>query len=228
MQLKCNWCDTKRQSEDKKNGIDIKANKDSYKSIHKETDSFVKDSGKYYHDDCYKEKLRSGRKKYSEDEINNKINELKAIMDDELKISISRDIFYEWIKNHYQISLPPYFVMRVDSIVNGNDCNKKVFGKINYDEFLEMYEKLSLYLTKQTMNIHFKDTAHRMNYELAIVISQYENYRKYKDNIVKREELKVEVNKKIVDSDKYNKASDKARKQNDNELHIGDIIDELI
>lgn len=228
MHLKCQWCDTKRQELDKQNGVDIKANKESYKSINKETDSYVHVSNSYFHEDCYREKLTSGRKKYSQEEIDNKINELKVALDEKRLTDIVRDKFYEWIKNHYQVALPTNYVLRIDSIAKGQDRNKQVYGKITYDEFLEMYQKLALFLTKKTMNIQFKNTAQRMNYELAIVIGQYENYRNFKDNVSKREVLNKDVNNKLNDSNKYNEVSNKARQQEDDNLHIGDIIDELI
>lgn len=228
MHLKCYWCDTKKQKEDKLNGVDIKENKESYKSINKETDSYIRINNQHYHEDCYREKLSSGKKKYSDQEINDEINKYKVIMDEKLWNDIMRDKFYAWIKYHYQSNLPTYYILRVDSIAEGKDVKKQVYGSIKYEEFLEMYEKLINYLAKQTMNIQFKDTSQRMLYELAIVISQYENYKKFKDNIAKREEMKVDVDKKLQDSNKFSEVSSKVRSQEDDTLYIADIMDELI
>ena len=226
MKLKCHECDEKTIKELKKQGnhLDENGKKIVVKSINTDTDDYLKINVRYYHEECFRKKLTSS-KKYDSHEIESIINNHKLEFRKARMLTESRDKFYQWIKDHYKVALPAYYCMRVDKIAKGED--EKVYGSISYDEFLDMYTMLIHYLAKQTMGKQFKNIAQRMNYELAIVIGQYENYINHKNRLAEREVEKVNIKEKISYSEKFSIASQKVRSSSD-EFRVADIHDELI
>lgn len=214
MFYKCHYCDKEKGK----------------KTINCETDDFIRIKNKTtfenYHTECFKLKAIKSRK-YKDSNIEEIIAKAKRDMADDVAEKISRDRFFEWIMNHYEDSLPSNYVLRVDSINKGEDNRKRVFGSITYDEFLEMYKKLVNYLAKQTYSMNFKNTHERMSYELAIVISQYKNYKKYKDSIANQEAEQKVVEAKLNESAKFTEVIEKARSDDKQEFHVSDIMNEL-
>lgn len=226
MKYKCHSCDTKKLKELKLQGLD--RGKDGklirLQSIDTEKDSYLKINARYYHEECFKNELIK-KGKMSEEEIESMIVGYQLEQHKDKLLAESKNKFYEWIKEHYQVTLPNYYCMRVDKITQGKD--EKVYGSISYDEFLEMYSMLVNYLAKQTLNKKFKNTSQRMNYELAIVISKYEDYKNYKEKLEEKNHQVVDIKSKIESSNKFNQVVEKARKDAE-DFRVADIHDELI
>lgn len=226
MKYKCYYCDEIKLKELKSQNLhlDKKGKLIKLRSIDAENDSYIKYKDKYYHTDCFIE-METEKNKLTRREIDEVIASYLVYQDEEFKVKLSREKFFNWIKQHYQINLPPYFVMRIDDIAKGKD--KKVFGKITYEELYEMYTMMINYLAKQILGKQFKDTSHRMNYELAIVLSKYENYRNYKDKLDNQNKEEIKIKEQMESSKKFEEVSTKVRRDND-DFYVADILDELI
>ncbi|UUV25971.1 MULTISPECIES: hypothetical protein [Lysinibacillus] len=226
MKYKCHSCDTKKLKELKLQGLDKDKDGKSIRlqSIDTEKDSYLKINGRYYHEECFRNELIK-KGKMSKEEIDNMIIGCQLEQRKDKLLAISKNRFYEWIKEHYQVTLPNYYCMRIDKITQGRD--ERVYGSISYDEFLEMYSMLVNYLAKQTLNKKFKNTSQRMNYELAIVISKYEDYKNYKEKLEEKNYQVVDIKSKIESSNKFNQVVEKARKDAE-DFRVADIHDELI
>lgn len=209
MLVKCSYCDTKTKRGEK-----------PVKSIDIEKDDFVKDKGKYYHTNCYKKLLQ--KKKKSEPEIEQIIQEKKREQADEVKEKIQKDKFLTWIKNYYDSSLPSYFLKKVHSIRKGT--YELVNEPIDYETLLDIYQLMANYLNKNAARKQFKSIVQRMNYDLAVVIGNYGDYKRYKEKQLLESKQKEEVIRKIQEE-----MSRSNKKMNtNNEFSLSDVIDDIL
>jgi hypothetical protein len=216
MNLKCNFCDptiTKKMREQGQKPV---------KSINTETDSYVKDEkGKYYHEQCYVHHLKK-RKKLNEEEAIEKLEERKLITELEVKELIEKDNFYNWIMSTYEAPLPAYYCTKISKIRDGS--YEKVHEPIDYKTLLDIYQKMEKYLKKQSIKKGIKIVGQRMNYELAIVLS---NYGDYKNHLAKQKE-EINKQKEIDESIKEKKRFKEKKKSKKEEFNLSDVMDELL
>ncbi|PKR83523.1 hypothetical protein [Heyndrickxia camelliae] len=220
MLLKCNYCDPKISKEMKANGIK------PIKTINTSSDQYIKDEkGKYYHVECYVQHLI--KKKYTEEEARKKLEERMEITKNEIQETLDRDEFFQWIKNYYDSSLPSYFCMKVSEIVKGT--HDQVNEPISYVTLLDIYRTMAVYLHKNAMKKNFKKTGQRMNYDLAVVIGNYGDYKKYKERERQSNLSKIDIESKIHESKNYSNIIKKVNKKDKNdEFDLLDVMDELL
>lgn len=195
------------------------------KSINTEVDEFVKDDkGKYYHSNCYLKHLIK-RKKISTEEAKNNLEVQKKIIEAELKEMKDKDRFYSWIKSFYESALPAYFCTKINEIIKGT--HEKVNEPIPYHVLLDIYEKMEKYLRKNAVNKNFKNTGQRMNYDLAVVIGNYGDYKKY----IEKQKIEIEKAKMATVTISDQKKIDtviKKKESKDEEFNLSDALDDLL
>lgn len=218
MFLKCNYCDPTITKKMREQGIK------PIKSIDTEKDEFVKDEkGKYYHLDCYKKHLLK-RKKMNAEEIEAKLYERLKITMQEIKEQEEKDRFLRWIMNFYDGSLPSYFLKKLKTVREGT--YEGLNEPIDYKTLLDIYEKMASYLTKNASKKTFKNTGQRMNYDLAVVVGNYGDYKKYINRLAAESDKKQEIEKSIQEQKKINKIIE--RKDQDDDFALGDVIQDLL
>jgi len=196
------------------------------KSINTELDDYVKDiNGKYYHSECYLLHLMS-KKKLSEEKALQQLKERKYELKEEMQEMKDKDDFFNWIKDFYKTSLSSYYCSEIAKLTNGT--HQKIYDSISYSTLLDIYQKMSNYLLKKASSLTFKSVNQRMNYDLAVVIGNYGDYKKYKERQTQIVENKNQVDRKIEDSKRYeNSLKEREIKESDN-FDLVDIMDELI
>lgn len=220
MYYKCNYCDPTISKEMKKEGYK------TIKSINASTDDYIRDEkNKYYHSECYVMHLMT-KKKLSENKAIEKLKEQKSLLKNELQEVQNKSFFYEWIKNFYDSSLSSFFCSEITKISNGT--HEKINEPVLYADLLEMYQKLSNYMIKKARTIQFKSVNQRMNYDLAIVIGKYGDYKKYKEKQSQQVETILQVDSKIEDSIKYEESLKNREIINKDEFDLVDVMDDLL
>lgn len=213
---KCNFCDpiTKRGEK-------------PVKSINAETDEFIKDDkGKYYHLSCYKKYLKD-KKKLADIEIEKIINDCQEKRKLEIKENKEKDRFLQWIMNFYDGSLPAYFMTKLQKVREGT--HEGINEPIDYLTMLDIYQHMENYLRKLRAKKQIKNITQQMNYDLAVVIGNYGNYKKYKAKQEQNVVSKNDINKQIEIEEKVNAIkNNKEYKDDDSEFNLTDIIDELM
>lgn len=193
------------------------------RSINIEKDDYVYIDGKYYHTECYHIFLIT-KKKMSEKEAITKIQKIKQQMKLKSEQNLYRDkltkLLLEVYSNMYV--LPGYFYMKLNEINKGK--YKGLKAPISNMELYEMYSnpKLINRLNKVAYKKRIK-IEDRPTWDLAIVLSEYNNYKKSKKrqliNSVTDDNLKGEVKKIKKDIEKAKK-----NKKNNNTVDINDFI----
>lgn len=227
--------------------------------IGKEKDNFVFYNNKFYHKDCF-EAWAHNTKKPSKirlsalDMIDIYVQDANEQIDDILKENEKRDFSHilkksiddlkrkfdemevnDYIKEFYDIvSIPSNVWRRLDSIYKGTF--QKFDGQIPPSHLLDMWKQKSNYLRKIHM-VKFKtnpDIANIILYDLAILMSKYNDYLawKRKQNYLESVSVlqKAVTNEKIVTSDmvskKQNIVNKDKKKVNDNmSMLVDDIFD---
>lgn len=217
MFYKCNYCDptTKRGQK-------------PVKSINTDTDEFIKDEkGKHYHLDCYKLYLKD-KKKMTDSQVDFKVKELLDETRQEMKEKVEKDNFLKWIMEFYDGSLPSYFLLKLKNVRDGE--YKGLNEPIDYETLLDIYKHMENYLRKLRAKKHIDNVTQQMNYDLAVVIGNYGDYKRYKNktnqNIVNKEEVnrQIKIEQKVSNLTKIdNQEEDKSE-----DFDLTDIIDELI
>jgi hypothetical protein len=141
----------------------------------------------------------------------------------------NRNILFDYLQNKYSITkMPKQLFIKLSNIFNGKlqGLNKPIPPEHMYD----MWQRKSSYLDKVHASNIIKGKKMegyiRLNYDLAIIISKYDDYLAWLDRqkslAVDNEKLKenVEVTKVLY------KQNIQPSKQDNND--IADIIDELI
>lgn len=195
--------------------------KPGQKSIDMKKDEVIKTTKGYYHLDCYKNYL-SLKKKMSPNEIEINVKELQQSMDAEIQEEKDRDNLTEWLENFYNANIPTYIFMKINDAVHGK--NKLIKDEVNYNMLLEIYEKMGNYLNKVAVKKHFSRIEQRMNYDLAVVLNNINEYKRYKV----RQETTEKEDKEI---DELIKATNVTKSintnKNDNKLKDFNIADSM-
>jgi hypothetical protein len=186
----------------------------------------------YKHFDCFvlKEFNKRGNK-LSLEQI--KENVLKVQKENEFYIRkmILKDKFWYWIQDVYGIvSIPSYFFVKVDSVVNGG--YKGLSINIPMEHLFDMWKRKKQELDKIAMNNVKKgngiNDVGRLDYDLAVLVGKYDSYLKWleKNKIMEQDEQEnKELLKNKIDLSKININNNINNKNN--ELDIINLIDEI-
>lgn len=151
------------------------------KSISVEKDDYIHISGKqakYYHTDCYKIKL--GKDGFNKEQIEKEVEYIKNIMSENKLSSVIKDEFYYKIMDIYNITtVPNSYILRVNQVVSGE--YKQMRNPIQYSEMLEMLSnpKFLAKLKRLAIDKQIEENK-RMFWDLAIIVSEYDNFKKSK------------------------------------------------
>ncbi|MFC8685999.1 hypothetical protein [Brevibacillus porteri] len=215
MFYKCNFCDPS-----------VKRGEKPIKTVNTEVDDFIKDDkGKYYHTNCFRMHLRSRKKMKDEEAIENLITERKKVQVDEIKEIRSRARFYEWIMEYYETDLPPYYCIKIDAIRKGK--HEFLREQIDYDTLLDIYLHMASYLNKVAVQKQFNKVTSRMNYDLAVVIGNLGDYKRFKAKQSAQEADNITIEGKLKDSEVVRAALNR-KESSESEFNITDIMDELL
>ncbi len=203
------------------------------KEIDIEYEDFIIYNKHFYHPDCWVQKrINDKRNKLTYDDAiiqkDKLIKESKEIKLPKILSEIKRKEFFTWLGYQYNISdIPQYFFIKLSNIVNGK--YEKITKKIPLDDIIDMWKLRIDYLNKVNIKNKAKNKIlspyDRLNYDLAILLRNYEGYLEWKN---KQVVVEKENNIKI-DNDVYNtvtKSADINIKSN-NSNDIADILDEL-
>lgn len=211
MKVKCYYCD-----------------KDGTKTLDKEKHDYVKKNNKNYHTKCYIEKLK--KKNVSEDDIQKEVKQIKEKMaahkkEIELRNKPKNNFCY-WIMDYYNIDvIPSGFFHRLAELTTGRHPRIKV--AISYEELFDIYQYMAKYLNKVALSKvdGFDNVTGRLYWDLAIVINNYNDYKKWKEK-QKQTSIEKEQIEKLIKRDKMLK--NKIIKNNTNEFNILDDINDLL
>ena len=154
----------------------------------KSKEEIMKLNKSYYHVLCYRQKqllklvdaeeieesITKGKQEYLDrkQEIKDKkIESDKSV----IKITDGKDELITWVQEHYDITtIPSFFFLKLASIVNGT--YKGLREPITYHELLDMLQRKKRQLDIKLASKKFDNNLGRLNYDLAVVINQYDSY----------------------------------------------------
>jgi len=207
------------------------------KTINVEKDKFIYHQSAYYHYDCFikyhvnKKKLNYDDAKTLADKMVTKTNESEYV-----NSLIDKDRLTYWIYDNYGITvLPPLFFQKIKQINDGT-FSIRVNVPISYFDLLQIFKKMKTYLDKVNYKNERKgkkiDSIKRIDYDLAIVINNYDEYLKWKQKQKTEEIEKEEIKSDIIlkNNININTISLLQRKSNQNEseeINIANILDEV-
>lgn len=187
----------------------------------------------YTHSCCYIKHYTSEkrRKPKTVDECKQFIKDCKSQNKDIVKAKNIKDELYAFIFDMYGISFfPNYFYIKMDSVFKGT--YKNLNKPVPPEDLLDMWKQKKSYLEKVAEQNRKKGTeidgVNRVNYDLAILLSKYDSYLKWKEQqkiaIAELEEQK----KRSVEKIEY---KDIARPQrvtkNTDRIDINSMLDEI-
>ena len=187
---------------------------------------------RFYHKECWKEyKKRTLKTKAAkeddvlEEKAIKKIESSKKQVENKINGSIRRKLT-DYIFSHYDTTyLQNYFYIKIDKVYKGELPNQS--KPIKPEHLYDMWVQKQGYLDrvyKRNCDIGKKmDVSSRVNYDLAILASKYDDYLKW----LERQEASKTSNKDIKETTKVTEIlyhNNKREDKND----ISDILDELI
>ncbi|RNB59418.1 hypothetical protein EDM57_04560 [Brevibacillus gelatini] len=215
MKLKCNYCDPT-----------VKKGQKQVKSIDTDVDDYIRDPStkKYYHTECYRLHLKL-RKGMTNEEVERMVSERLAAREQEMQEKVERDRFFKWLMEYYDSDLPSYFYMKVNSVRTGE--HKLVKEPVDYATLLDIYQHMANYLDKLALKKQMS-VSNRMNYDLAVVIGNLGEYKRFKAKQMMSDSETKEIEQRIEDR----KIIERIHKNNQDNKHenfsITDIMDELL
>ena len=159
---------------------------------------------------------------------------IKTIESDYVNSLIDRDRLTYWIYNNYNLTVLPVLFFQKIKQINDGTFAVRINAPISYYDLLQIFKKMKTYLDKVNNNNERKgkkiDVIRRIDYDLAIVINNYDEYLKWK-----QKQKTEEIEKKIIKDDIVlkndmqfnNTISLMQRKNTNNEINISDILDEV-
>lgn len=217
MFLKCNHCDPTITRKEREEGIK------PVKTIDTETDNVIRYKKKYYHHDCFVEHM--SQKEKSEEEIYEIIAECQREQEDIIKENAEKDSFFTWIMDFYDSNvIPEYFMMKIHHVRIGK--YKGLREPIDYVTLLDIYQHMERYLRKLSMKKEFAGIGQHMTYDLAVVVGNYEDYKRYKQKQELNKGNEGGVDRQINVDEKVKKAQQKESKSD--EFDITEVIDDLL
>ena len=186
----------------------------------------------YTHTNCYIQKQTTKKRspktieecqEYIEQcKQNNKASEKKKSIKNEL---------YEFLFDMYDISyFPQYFYVKMDSIYKGT--MKNLSKPVPPEDLLDMWKQKKNYLDKVAEQNRKKGNeifgVNRVNYDLAILLSKYDSYLKWKE----QQKIAIaelgEIKKRDVEKIEYTDVTRPKRVgTTDNKVDINSMLDEI-
>lgn len=190
-------------------------------------EDFMKVNGNAFHYNCFVEYATNrSRKRLSLIEAMGLVEEYK---EKEMQ-NRNRAKFLSYISKEYGIVFfPKTTFIKLSSIQNGTF--KGMFCSISYAELYEMFVMMKNYLIKTRMKMDSRGRGiegglNSFNYDLAIVLNNYDKYLKYKEEQKKTKITTKEIRENIIQHDD-NKIEVCASKKAKIETSIVDEIDEF-
>lgn len=200
-------------------------------SIEIERDNLVYDKEKYFHYDCFiNSHLRKKRNKLQKEEIIIKAKNLQKENFYIVKDIIDKAKLYYWIQHTYNVVvLPSYFFIKMDSIYDGSF--KGLSKGIPAEDILDMWQRKKNELDRIADGNKKKDKVidglGRINYDLAVILSKYDSYLRWKEKQKIKQVIESErqVHKDLHTID-YKQIYDKEQSEKEF-FNISDIIDDI-
>lgn len=189
-------------------------------------DKHMNHSSKYYCIDCYIEWATTKKKPLSKDIALENVSNYQKEREEKMSFQLSKDRFNDYILNAYDlIKLNGYVWTKLSDITTGKGLREP----ISYDDLLFIFQRQQAYLNgvyQRNMSIGKKMTSQqRINYDLAIVVSLYDNYKEWKR---KQEILAIETKQQIeLETKQIASIKNVSKQTNKDEDDIYDIIEEL-
>ena len=208
------------------------------KTINLEVDKFIFYQQSYYHYDCFI-KFQTDKKCLTLDNAIKLANEMviKTTKSDYVNSLIDRDRLTYWIYDNYNLTVLPVLFFQKIKQINDGTFAVRINAPISYYDLLQIFKKMKTYLDKVNNNNERKgkkiDLLRRIDYDLAIVINNYDEYLKWK-----QKQKTEEIEKKIIKDDivlkndmQFNNTISLMQRKNTNnhndEINISDILDEV-
>jgi hypothetical protein len=200
--------------------------------INLDTDDFVYVKDKYYHfNHIVEEKLSKPRNKLSKEELVEKYRKIQNDNKKDIEYKKEKDRLFKWLQNTYNtVVIPKYFYMKMDSVFDGT--YKGLSRGIPPEDILDMWKRKINELNR--INNQNKNKGKvligvaRINYDLAIILSKYDSYLKWKEEqkLLENEKQNIinEANKPKINYDLINKSVEKNKNTSTN---INDLLDEV-
>lgn len=201
--------------------------------INLDTDDFVYVKDKYYHfNHIVEEKLSKPRNKLSKEELVEKYRKIQNDNKKDIEYKKEKDRLFKWLQNTYNtVVIPKYFYMKMDSVFDGT--YKGLSRGIPPEDILDMWKRKINELNR--INNQNKNKGKvligvaRIQYDLAILLSKYDSYLKWKEQqkIIEQERQQIKDDfKNKIEFNKIN-TTNKQDNSNSNGFNISDIIDEI-
>lgn len=201
--------------------------------INLDTDDFVYVKDKYYHfNHIVEEKLSKPRNKLSKEELVEKYRKIQNDNKKDIEYKKEKDRLFKWLQNTYNtVVIPKYFYMKMDSVFDGT--YKGLSRGIPPEDILDMWKRKINELNR--INNQNKNKGKvligvaRIQYDLAILLSKYDSYLKWKEQqkIIEQERQQIKDDfKNKIEFNKIN-TTNKQDNSNPNGFNISDIIDEI-
>lgn len=211
MDLKCKYCGTK--------------------DIVKSEYTYLKLKTGYSHINCHKNYLMTRKRKpMSEEEAQAEVDRLYGeVLDLKLENS-EKDMFYANINSKYNISVyPSFFFVKMNQITSGKykGMTKPItYGELNEILNIKWKSYVNIRMRKESKGDVFKDDLSKLQYDLSIMINEYDKYLKYKNKQAKIESSKESISNEMeyMKSVKVNVS----KTQNKNKISVSSIINDLI
>lgn len=194
-----------------------------------ETGNFViyKDNV-YYHYDCFISFMNSKkRNKLSQDEIMDMIKESKEKNSDKVKYIIDKNHFERYLQRRYDIPcLPKSIYTRLEQIFNGT--YKNLSEPISPSDLFDMWKRKEDYLEKTNQwkidkGEGISDGIARFFYDLAILLTKLDSYKKWKMS----QEINVRTKQNIIEENKSKIDYTKMYNNNKEKINIENILEEI-
>jgi hypothetical protein len=196
------------------------------------------------HTKCY---LKNLIEKYDEKYANKKIEELIEKREEKKKkarinslkntekqkdLKKERSLFIEYIQEIYDLTIPKQLMIKLANINNGTYQGLK--EPIVYEDLLYMFKTKQkmlnqIYQDNVRKGNNFNSNYNRFCYDLAIILNKYDGYKKWKE---KQKIIQAELQKTIEEENKqikidYSKIKADIKEKENDDLDIGDIIDDI-
>jgi len=195
--------------------------------IELDNDNFVYIKDKYYHFNCAIEKqLYKKRNKLSIEQLLDIQKQNKI----ELEYKITKDKLFRWLQNTYNtVVIPKYFYIKMDQIFNGT--YKGLSKGIPPEDLLDMWKRKQNELDRINNSNNIKGKflvgSSRIQYDLAILLSKYDSYLKWKENKKIIEQERQQIKEDFKNKIDFHKVNTNTKKENNDSFNISDILDEI-
>lgn len=212
---KCKYCDSKKD-----------------KTINVDVDKYIYSYSNFYHYDCFIKALME-KNKYTSKKAQDlaEIQFKKTLTNQSVQKNIDKDRLFYWIYDNYNINVLPNYVYTKFSNIADGTFSKRVIVPISYFDLLCIFKKMKKTLDKEYIRNKQKgkifDAVGRINYDLAIVINNYDKYLEWKERNRGRNIQKKEVVSDIKSMQQSGvPTKEKNKETNEKMINISDIIDD--